>query len=669
MPRKKKTVEETTPQQGKAPFVDNQEIQPEAPETEATESVLSEDEMYPGRVGPIGPEEIEKAVAIFQRYKEGKATLESRAIANQQWYRQRYAETQDPNAGDVQPEEKSAWLFNSIANKHADAMDNIPCASILPREESDTKAAETLSKIVPLIMDKADFEKKYDDAWYDKLIAGGCIYKPFWNNSLENGLGDIDIQTIDVLNVFWEPGEENVQDSRHFFHVEYENNDVIEEQYPFMKGKLVSSGANELSEYRKDEQGQTNEGRSLIYDWYYKKQAGTRTVVHYCRFCNGEVLWASENSDEFADTGYYDHGMYPFVFDSMFPVKGSPFGFGYVDVMKNPQYYIDKLDGAILKNAFLASKPRWFKKDAVSINTKQFADWTNDFIDVTGGMMTDESLKQVQINPLPNYVINHHQTKIEELKETSGNRDFSQGSTTSGVTAASAIAALQEAGSKLSRDMLKASYRAYKQIVTMVVELIRQFYTEDRYFRVEQPNGGVEFVAFNNLAIREQQGPEGIGGEVAIRRPVFDFKISSQKQSPFSRTAQNELAKELFKLGVFNPAMADQVMPMLEMMDFESIDSVKKTVSQNGMLYQQLLQMTQLATQYAAQLDNATGGLAGATQQVIAVAGQGQGGAMGAPAPADNVKSVKTDNMGLPVTDNTQASKARLAAANRNTPR
>ncbi len=666
MPKKKKKTEETQEKQleGKAPFV----AEGQEGTGEAAETVLTESKAYPGRVGPIGPEEIAKASATFQRYKEGKATLEERAIANQQWYRQRYAENKNPASGGNEPTETSAWLFNSIANKHADAMDNIPCASILPREASDEEAAETLSRIVPLVMDKAEFEKKYDDAWYDKLIAGGCIYKPFWNNSLENGLGDIDIQNIDVLNVFWEPNEEDIQNSRNFFHVEYENNDIIEEQYPFMKGKLISSGANELSEYVKDEQSQTQEGRSLIFDWYYKKQYGTRTVVHYCRYCNGEVLWASENVPEFAETGYYDHGMYPFIFDSMFPLKGSPFGFGYVDVMKNPQYYIDKLDGAILKNASMASRPRWFKRDNVSVNMEQFTNWSNDFVEVTGGMMTEETLRQIFINPLPNYVINHHQMKIEELKETSGNRDFSQGSTTSGVTAASAIAALQEAGSKLSRDMLKASYRAYKQIVTMVVELMRQFYTEDRYFRVEQPNGGVEFVAFNNTAIMDQQGAPGIDGEVAVRRPVFDFKISSQKQSPFSRTAQNELAKELFHMGVFNPAMADQVMPMLEMMDFEGLDAVKKTVSQNGMLYQQLLQMTQLASQFAMQLDQATGNLAGATQQVMAVAAQGNGGA-GIPADDYTGKSVKTDSMGLPVTDNTQATKARLAAANRNTPR
>ena len=74
------------------------------------------------------------------------------------------------------------------------------------------------------------------------------------------------------------------------------------------------------------------------------------------------------------------------------------------------------------------------------------------------GNVDTTRLRQIDPPQLSNYVIEMRNAKIEELKETSGNRDFSQGSTTSGVTAASAIAALQEAGSKLSRDMIKGSY-------------------------------------------------------------------------------------------------------------------------------------------------------------------------------------------------------------------
>ena len=635
-----------------------------APFAQKKEETIREQE-YPGRNGIIGPEEVQMAMNTFRQYKEAKSSIERRAISNEQWYRQRYAEHRDPSAGDVAPEETTAWLFNSIANKHADAMDNIPCANILPREQSDVKAAEILSKIVPLVMEKASFEDRYDECWYDKLIAGGGIYKVFWNNSIDNGLGDIDIRNIDVLNVFWQPKVSDIQDSANFFHVEYESNAVIEEAYPFMKGKLAGTGNGELSEYIADDNNTTRDDVSLVYDWYYKKHNGTQEVVHYCRFCAGEVLWASENIDEYKESGYYDHGLYPFVFDSLFRLKDSPYGFGYVDVMKNPQYYIDKLDQIIIKNAQMTGKPRWFKKKNSSVNMTQFADFSQDFVDIDGSQIGEEALRQIEVNPLPAYIINHHNTKIEELKETSGNRDFSQGSTVSGVTAASAIAALQEAGSKLSRDMLKGSYRTYRKIVIMVVELLRQFYTEERYFRIEGPNGEVEFTGFDNRDIRVQTEYDGMGNEIAGRKPIFDFKISSQKQSPFSRTAQNELAKELFGMGIFNPALADQATALLEIMDFEGIDQVRKRVAQNGQLYQQLVQMTQLAMSLAAAIDEQTG-LQNATQQVLAIAAQGHGGA----GPVGDVRTgMQTDSQGLPVTDNTQASKARVNAAKAATPR
>ena len=107
----------------------------------------------------------------------------------------------------------------------------------------------------------------------------------------------------------------------------------------------------------------------------------------------------------------------------------------------------------------------------------------------TGNGNPAESIFQIQPAELNPYAIQMRANKVDELKETSGNRDFSQGGTASGITAASAIAALQEAGSKLSRDMIKESYRAYKQVCEMCIELIRQFYSEERKFRITGKQG------------------------------------------------------------------------------------------------------------------------------------------------------------------------------------
>ena len=187
---------------------------------------------------------------------------------------------------------------------------------------------------------------------------------------------------------------------------------------------------------------------------------------------------------------------------------------------------------------------------------------------------------------------------MDELKETSGNRDFSQGSTSSGVTAASAIAALQEAGSKLSRDMIKSTYGAHSKVVFLIIELIRQFYDLPRCYRISKPNGTAEYVMLDNSQIKQQEIEMFDQGKL-LRKPVFDIKISAQKASPYSRLANNELAKELFGMGLFNPQIADQALAVVSMMDFDRRDEVIRKITENGTMYQKIQQLQHILAQLA----------------------------------------------------------------------
>lgn len=150
------------------------------------------------------------------------------------------------------------------------------------------------------------------------------------------------------------------------------------------------------------------------------------------------------------------------------------------------------------------------------------------------------------------------------------------------------IAALQEAGSKLSRDMLKSAYRAFARECYLIIDLMRQFYDEERVFRVIGPAGGREFVPFSGAALRAR--PMGLMGgvELGSREPVFDIVVSAEKKSTFSRLSQNETAKECYQLGFFAPQNADAALAALEMMDFEGIEKVRQRVRQNGTLAQKL---------------------------------------------------------------------------------
>ena len=518
----------------------------------------------------IGTKEVRDAAKILNDYKSCKVKLEKRIIENDRWWKmQHWGLIKKTNTTD--PEPASAWLFNCIANKHADAMDSFPEPCILPREKSDKKAAEILSKIIPVLLEYNDFEQVYSDAWWYKLKAGTACYGIFWNNSMENGLGDVDIRQLDILNMFWESGIKNIQDSRNVFTVELVENDVLISRYPFLNGKLTSGGI-DVAQYIYDDNVDTT-SKSAVVDWYYKKTIDGRELVHYCKFVGDDVLYSSENDPELFEKGFYDHGKYPFVFDVLFADEGTPCGFGYIDIMKDVQMYIDKLNQIILKNALQSGRRRFFISDNSGINEEEFADWSKEFVHMSGPL-DDRNIKEINVSQLDGSVMNLLNQKIDELKETSGTRDVSYGGIAKGVTAASAIAALQEAGSKLSRDMIKSSYRAFRQINYFVIELIRQFYNEPRCFRICGSETDAEFTYFTNDLIKEGTSGYNSLGVSYVRRPVFDISVSSQKSNPFSLTAQNELAKELYNLGFFNPEMADQAVMCLEMMSFEGKEQI-----------------------------------------------------------------------------------------------
>ena len=551
----------------------------------------------------IGREEIRLATQVLEEYKKGKANLENRIIENEQWWKLRHWELFRNQSKD-QLEPASAWLFNSVANKHADAMDNFPSPNVLPRARDDEETAKQLSSVLPVVLEQNEYEQVYSDTWWYKLKQGTGVKGVFWNSAKNSGLGDIDVRKLDILNLFWEPGITNIQTSRNLFHVELRDNELLKQEYPDLD--FTASPSVQVGQYVYDDAVDTSK-KSAVIDWYYKKTVDGVTRLHYCKYVNDHVLYASENDPEYRDRGFYDHGKYPVVFDTLFPEEGTPAGFGYIDVMKSCQMYIDKLNQAIIENALVSSRKRYFVRQDGSVNEKEFADITRPLSHCEGNLGED-SIKEVQYKPLSTIYYSILQQKIDELKETSGNRDFSQGSTANGVTAASAIAALQEAGSKLSRDMLKSAYRAYTRECYLVIELMRQFYDEPRIFRITGENaGGYDFTAFDNSGLMPQPQGRAFGLDLGSRLPVFDIKVTPEKQSAYSRLAQNELALQFYGQGFFNPQLTDQALACLDMMDFDGKEKVIDKITENGTLFQQVQQLQQQMMQMAAIIDAQNG--------------------------------------------------------------
>ena len=579
----------------------------------------------------IGAEELRKANMILKRYKEGKTRLEQRIIDNEQFWKLRHWEQMEKqgeggNSGDPQP--ASGWLVNCILSKHADAMDCYPSPTVLPREPDDRQEAQRLSRILPVILKKNQFKRTYSSAWWYKLKSGCAVYGVFWDGTKLGGLGDISVKRMDLLNLFWEPGVTDIQDSAHFFSTELRDNEKLLEEYPQLEGKL-GRGSMTLSRYLYDDTVDTSD-KSLVVDWYYHTTVEGRKVLQYCKYVGETVLYATENDtvrptrtqmtgvDEegrpilqqvpcgpsMAQRGWYDHGKYPFVFDVLFPEEGTPCGYGYVDLCKSPQKQIDLMNQAILKNTLANATPRFFIRSDGAVNENEYADWTRPFVHTNGNLGAD-SIAPIHAGSLDSVYVAILNNKIAEMKETAGNRDVANGGTASGVTAGTAIAALQESSGKLSRNMIDDGYEAFADVVTLCIELIRQFYQLPRQFRLLGAMGTEEFISYDCSGLQPKAMDDGVS--VSYRVPEFDLEIGAEQESPYRTAEHNQLALQLFQLGFFREELADQALRCLELMEFKNKDQLVRLIAGGRTQAAEIAALRQQALQLAQVVDEAKG--------------------------------------------------------------
>lgn len=82
----------------------------------------------------------------------------------------------------------------------------------------------------------------------------------------------------------------------------------------------------------------------------------------------------------------------------------------------------------------------------------------------------------------------------------------------------------------IDKTMLKSTYRAFTKECYLVLNLMRQFYDEERVYRITGLSGGTEYVEFSGQMLRAKP-PEVVGGvELGAHEPVFDITVSAARK-------------------------------------------------------------------------------------------------------------------------------------------
>jgi hypothetical protein len=619
----------TQPQQQQQPMAQPQQASPNELEIRARneiamlEHTAQKKQALAQQKPKIGAEEVIKASEILRKYKEGKARLEQKIIANEEFWKLRQWNYMNDGKKDFKP--ATAWLWSCIQSRYSDAMDSYPTCNFQPRQSDDKGEAVKLSAIVPVILEQNRYEDVYSDIVWYTLKHGGSIHGIFWDGNKHNGLGDIAIKKIDFINLFWQPGITDIQESRNVFNTELVSNDLLEQRYPQCAGRLGGKTIT-LAKYLYDDNVDTSD-KSVVVDWYYHTYVKGKKVLQYVKYVNDIVLFATENEvigeekvtvdpqtgipitvpikKPLAETGLYDHGLYPFVTMALYPIEGSICGYGITDIGRDTQIEIDRLNKAIVDNAQAGAIPRYFVKDDGSINLSEYEDLSKQFVHVEGNI-GEENIRPIDHKHLDGIYFNILQQKIDELKYVTSNQDVNNGAAPSGVTSASGIAALQETSGKNARSSNKTFHRAFRDVCYQIVELIRQFYDVPRTFRINPDGMNEEFVPYDNSGLKPQSQMT-MGMDMGLRIPEFDIEVTSEKANPYKKMEINDLALSFYNAGFFNPQMSDQALACLNMMDFTKKDEVIQKIRENGTLQEMLLLYQQMALQFASQINPALG--------------------------------------------------------------
>lgn len=580
--------------------------------------------------GPIGEEQCLEWTRILNKYRAGKTRLERRLIEAERWWKLRNSYEEQTRIADGRMNAGSAWLHNVIVNQHSNMIEAFPRPNILPREEDDKVIAWALSEIIPCVLEHNHFEEVYSDCCLQKIKTGTGVYQVIWDAN-KNGIGDITISKVDLLSLYWEPGVEDIQQSKHVFHVEWWDKEDLAFQYP----ELDIDKLQTVFEPRKEPTDDvvSNDGKVLVVDVYYKKHG----LLQYAKYVGSNLLYASENDPQIAQEGFYQHQEYPFILDKLFSVAGSPCGYGHIDINCNSQARIDMMNAALLKSCIASTTPRYFTRMDGGINEEEFLNVNNTIVHVANGTLAEDDIRRIDAPVVQAHTMGYYESTIQELRETAGNNDAATGSTPASVTSASGIAALQEASQRGSKAAISGTYRAYSKLINQVIELIRQFYDLPRQFRIVGRLGQQKFIEFSNKGMQPQ--PQGLVGSVdmGLRLPVYDIKIEPQKATRYTQVAQNELAKELFSMGMFNPENVDQALMVLDLMDFNGKEQLMQKIAQQGTMYQELIQYQMLALSLAQkyqpdivpQLSSAITGKQAGPTTAAAMGGVGGNGTVG----------------------------------------
>lgn len=520
-------------------------------------------------------------------------------------------------------------LKSTFNNCVADQLDNMPEAALLPERPGLEEVAEDMSDVVRFVFNQNGYEELHRRRVEDYFI-GTALTQIVWDADMDGGKGNVAIDRWPIESFLWDPQEPDIQNARALIKVTWHPLSWFAAHYPD-RAQYIGSEESEHDNVGLNEELvrlSGDEDRAMLMEYWYRRYDAKkrRYTINVAFFAGGALL---ENQ-----TDVYRHGMYPFVMEPFNYIEGKPVGDGLIDQLAPMMRYVNRYAHYMDENARMSAKNRLLVRKNAQLDMQALADFDQNIIE--GQNIDDDSVRWFQSKPLNGMITQQMLQFQTDIKQDSGQSQWTRGETAGGVTAASAISALQEAGGKITREHTLMLNQGFKKIVEQVLWLVCQFYTNRQEQMITGKDGKAREVMMSASHLRgddappEEMPPEavlmkvdellpgangmpGLGSRIreraqkkaAKRRkdnlapPPYTVQVQVSRRNPLRVQAQNELFIQAYTMA----AQAGQQFPLKMLFELLVVDGkdrimpILEEVDQQTQMLQQLMEENQMLKQ------------------------------------------------------------------------